>query len=187
MQETIFQRIEEKLDHALRNDEKILKVLCDLGLFDPDESAQSAVLQICVKGENMGANLSVKLTDTPGVASLAEFSGLNGSGSQVQNVGPVSFKSDNPAVATVDPVTGQLAYVGGGVANISAVDSGNGLSDSAQLTVDSGTTGGGTAQSAVLTLTPGSGALPAVGTALSTAAAVDAAHAAAAKRALASR
>lgn len=186
---TIFQRIEEKLDHVLRDNERILCVLRNLGLFDPDSSAQSAVLQICVKGEKMGADLVVNKTDNPGVASLAEFTGASGAGTQLPNAGTVSFQSDNTSVATVDSASGQLTYVGAGVANISGKDSANGLTDSAKLTVNDVTPPPPVATSAVLTLTPGGGvaANPAGSASLGSAAAVEAAHKAAAERALSSR
>lgn len=100
--------------------------------------------------EIMGKNLTVHINDVPGSASLQEFSGAAGTGVVVPPTGNVVFSSDNPAVATVDPNSGQLAYIAAGVANITGTDDGNNLADTAQLTVS-----GAVAQSAVLTLTPG--------------------------------
>lgn len=100
--------------------------------------------------EIMGKALVVHLNDVPGIASLQEFSGTNGTGVVVPPTGNVTFSSDNPAIATVDPTSGQLAYIAAGTANITGTDDGNNLSDTAALTVS-----GAVAQSAVLTLTPG--------------------------------
>lgn len=68
---------------------------------------------------------TVNINDAPGSALYQEFSGLNGSGSVVPPTGSVQYASDTPAVATVDPNTGQLAYISAGTATISASDGGN--------------------------------------------------------------
>ncbi len=81
-------------------------------------------------------------------AAFTEWSGLNGTGSQVAPVGAVSFTSDNPAVATVDPTSGLCTAVSVGTANISGADAGNSLTASDALTVTAAV-----AQSATLTLT----------------------------------
>ena len=93
--------------------------------------------------------LTVHVNDVPGVALYQEFSGPKGTGIVVPPTGSVQYASDNPAVATVDPNTGQLAYVGPGTANISASDGGN-LPASDVLTVSAAA-----AQSSTMTLTPG--------------------------------
>jgi hypothetical protein len=64
-----------------------------------------------------------------------EWTGPNGTGTVVPNAGPVTFSSDNPAVATVDPSSGVATGVSAGTANISGVDSANSLSASDVLTV----------------------------------------------------
>ena len=93
--------------------------------------------------------LTVHVNDKPGVAVYQEFDGPNGTGNKVPPTGTVAYASDNPAVATVDPTSGQLAYVGAGTANISASDGGN-LPASDVLTVTAAA-----AVSSTLTLTPG--------------------------------
>jgi hypothetical protein len=94
--------------------------------------------------------LTVKLTDTPGVAKYQEF---NAEGAPVGPVGTVQYASDNEAVATVDPNTGQLAYLSVGSCNIAGGDSGvpDGLPASDVLTIVADTT----PTTSTLTLTPG--------------------------------
>lgn len=91
--------------------------------------------------------VTVHLNEDPGVAVFTEFSLPNGRGIVVPPVGKVTYTSDNPAVATVDPASGQLTYVAAGVANISGADDGNGLTASDSLTVSAVT-----AQSATLVI-----------------------------------
>ena len=50
-------------------------------------------------------------------------------------VGPITYASDNPAVATIDPNSGVITVVAAGVANISGTDNGNGVTASDSLTV----------------------------------------------------
>jgi len=85
------------------------------------------------------------------MAVYQEWDGQNGTGNKVPPTGTVAYASDNPAVATVDPVSGQLAYVSDGDTTISASDSGN-LPASDLLTVVAST-----AVSSTLTLQPGTG------------------------------
>ena len=94
--------------------------------------------------------LTVHLNDAPGSAVFQEFDGLNGTGNKVPAIGPVTFASDNTAVATVDPNTGALGYIGAGIANISGTDAGNSLTASDALTVTANL-----AVSATTTLLPG--------------------------------
>lgn len=93
--------------------------------------------------------LTVHLNDKPGSAKYQEFDGAGGTGNKVPATGAVAYASDTPAVATVDPVTGQLAYVSAGTATISGSDGGN-LPASDVLTVVASV-----AVSATLTLNPG--------------------------------
>lgn len=93
--------------------------------------------------------LTVHLNDKPGIASYQEFDGPGGTGNKVPPTGAVAYASDAPAVATVDPATGQLAYLSAGVATISGSDGGN-LPASDVLTVVASV-----AVSATLTLNPG--------------------------------
>lgn len=96
---------------------------------------------------------TVNLTDQPGSYLYQEFSGLNGTGTVVPPTGTVAYASDNPSVATIDPVTGQLAYVSAGVANISASDGGN-LPATDQLTVVAVAPPPPVAQSSTITFVP---------------------------------
>jgi hypothetical protein len=101
------------------------------------------------KGENMAqANVS----DAPGSYLYQEFDGPGGTGNVVPPTGTVAYASDNPAVATIDAVSGQLTYIAAGVANISASDSGN-LPSADPLTLTPGVVVG--AVSSTLTFTPG--------------------------------
>ena len=135
--EKTLRRIEHKIDFLIR--------------LHKEHKAHSLVLIIKeAKGNPMGQPLKVHISDTPGMASVQEFTGTNGTGTLVPPIGPVVFASDNPSVATVDPASGQLAYVTAGTANISAVDQGNGLSDSTALTIVADL-----AQSLLETLAPG--------------------------------
>ncbi len=90
--------------------------------------------------------LTVHVNDRPGTAVYQEFDGLNGTGNRVPPVGAVTYTSDNPAVAAVDPSTGALVYVGAGTAVISASDNGNFPASDTLVVVAS------VAQSATLTL-----------------------------------
>ena len=112
----------------------------------PAESATLTFLN--AKGETMP--LTVHVNDTPGKAVLQEFAGPSGTGQIVPPTGVVSYSSSNPAVATVDPSSGALAYVSPGTAVISGSDAGSGLSASDTLTVTAAP-----AVSATLTLEPG--------------------------------
>jgi len=112
--------------------------------------AVSAVLKfVDSKGALMANSQSVHINDAPGSVLFQEFDGQNGSGNLVPAIGPVSFVSDNPAVATVDPNTGQLAYISAGSANITGTDAGNGLTASLALSISNAV-----AQSATLTFVP---------------------------------
>lgn len=79
--------------------------------------------------------------------TFTEFDGPNGSGNIVKQSGPITFASDNAAVATVDGTTQvtnpdgsvgvDVISVGAGVANITGVDpaSTNKVAAGDQLTV----------------------------------------------------
>jgi Big-like domain-containing protein len=139
-----LERIERKID-------RLIFLLIELIRFAELKLATSAICVITTKGEiDMGQALTVHVNDVPGVASIQEFTGAAGTGTLVPPIGPVVFASDNPSVATVDPASGQLAYLTAGTANISATDQGNGLTDSCALTVVTAL-----ATSLVETLTPG--------------------------------
>jgi uncharacterized protein YjdB len=69
----------------------------------------------------------------PVTASVQESKG----GVNQPNTGPISFASDNPAIATVDPVSGVVNPIAPGSCNISAADAANvpPLADSVAVTV----------------------------------------------------
>jgi len=96
-------------------------------------------------------DVTVHLNDKPLTAVLVEFDGPNGTGNQVPSIGPDTYLSSDPTVATVDPASGNLAYIKAGVTTITGLNSGNGLTAAGVLTIISGL-----AQSAVLNfVTPG--------------------------------
>ena len=66
--------------------------------------------------------------------AFLEFDGANGSGNQVAPVGPLTYSSASPNVATVD-ANGNVTQVAAGTCVLTTSDSGNGLSASDTLTV----------------------------------------------------
>jgi len=89
-----------------------------------------------------------------GQAVFHEWSGPSGTGTELPLAGAVTFSSDNPAVATVDPAGGLITSVGpDGVANISGVDAANSLTGSDVFTVSTPPPPPPVAQSATLTIT----------------------------------
>jgi hypothetical protein len=72
----------------------------------------------------------------PVTATVQESKG----GVNQPNTGPISFASDNPAVASVDPTLGVVTPLTAGTCNISAADATNvpPLTDSVALTVIAG-------------------------------------------------
>lgn len=111
------------------------------------------------KGEIEPMAKSVLLTDAPGSYLYQEFAA---DGSVVAPTGTVQYASDAPAVATIDPTSGQLTYVSAGTANISASDSGN-LPATDALTIGPGTTPPPVAVSSTLTFVPPAAPAPAAG------------------------
>ena len=85
-------------------------------------------------------------------AKLHEFSGLNGTGTELPPVGPVSYTSSDPTIATVDLATGVITTVAPGTATISGSDAGNGLSATDTVSVQAAPPP--KAQSATLVITP---------------------------------
>lgn len=70
--------------------------------------------------------------------AFQEFTGPNGTGASVPVIGPLTYASDAPAVATVD-ANGLITAVAPGTANITVTDTGNSLSASDVLTVTAAT------------------------------------------------
>lgn len=80
-------------------------------------------------------DITVHLSDVPEKAAAHEWTGPLGTGVEVPPIGAITWASDNIAAVTVDPNTGQLAYVAAGVANISFKDAGNSITGSGSVTV----------------------------------------------------
>ncbi len=100
--------------------------------------------------------VQVNLNDPPGLAVQREWDGPDATGNEIPNAGQVAYTSDNPAVATVDSVTGQLAYIWAGDANISGLDPANQLTSTSKLTVVAPPPPPAKAVSATMSLVPGS-------------------------------
>lgn len=145
-----------KLDRASRDLlRELIHVLRELIVKLAPHPAVSSTLTLIAKGVPLSMPLQVALTDVPGVAVYSEFDQPGGLGNKVPAVGLVQYASDTPAVATVDPNTGQLAYVAAGTAVISASDGGN-LPASDILTVTGPVTPPpGQPVSSTMTLVPG--------------------------------
>lgn len=114
----------------------------------PPEKAVAANLTYSIGGIPMGA----PVTGAPGNTGTPTFAEADVNGASVAPIGPVIYASDNTAVVTVDSSTGVATLVSAGTANVSALDQGNGLTDSVAFTVTGGG-GGGTAVSATLNYT----------------------------------
>lgn len=97
----------------------------------PPEKAVTAVLTYSIGGNPMGAPVS----GAPGNTATPTFSEADANGVSVAPIGPVIFASDNTAIVSVDASTGIATLVAAGTANVSALDSGNGLTDSVAFTV----------------------------------------------------
>lgn len=68
-------------------------------------------------------DITVQLTDVAKRAVAVEWDAPGGTGNRLPApTGTVNYTSDNPAAVTVDPTSGQLAYVATGIANISFTD-----------------------------------------------------------------
>lgn len=112
------------IEHEIEEIEEKLDILIG------KKAVTSSVVILNSKGEIV-MDGTVHINDPAGIAVYQE---LDAQGNKVPPVGAVAFSSDTPTVATVDPVTGQLAYVSVGKAIISASDAGN-FPASATLTV----------------------------------------------------
>lgn len=97
--------------------------------------ARSATLTFINSKTGETMPLTAHVNDVPGTFVFTEFDGPAGTGGKVPPIGPVIIASDNNSVAVVDPTSGQLAYIGPGVANITGLDAGNGLTASDVLTL----------------------------------------------------
>jgi hypothetical protein len=132
-----FERIEIKLLRDIRDLlRRLFRCQC--------KALSSSLVFVDSKGEEF-MDVTVHLNDPPLRAALVEFDGPNGAGNIVPGIGPTSYTSADPTVATVDPVTGNLAYLKAGQTLITGKNSGNGMTATGNLTVISGA-----AQSAAL-------------------------------------
>lgn len=107
-----FRSIERKLD-------LILLVLSQTLVEEIAEEILEHEEAISAKGEVMPA--SIKVGGAGAKFAFTEFDGLNGTGNKVAASGPISYASDNTAVATVDDA-GNVSAVSAGTANITGVD-----------------------------------------------------------------
>lgn len=88
--------------------------------------------------EGVGMPATIQVGGTGAQAVFTEYDGLNGTGNVAQDGGAVAFASSNPAVATVDPVSGAVVAVAPGEATISGTDATNQLTASDTVTVTAG-------------------------------------------------
>jgi len=148
---------------ALRFLEVLESIACSLKKIAGQHKPAVSATLVFQNSEGEPMDLSAHVNDVPGIAIFQEFDGPGGTGNPVPAIGPVSFVSDTPAVATVDPATGQLTYISAGTAKITGTDAGNGLTASATLTLNASVA---PAQSATLTLQPGVPSSPAAAKAM---------------------
>lgn len=126
----LTEREGKKLVREIHETNRLLHTL--IGILNP-RKAKSATLNI---GESMPATIQLNGSGfSAAPPAFLEFDGPNGTGNQVAPIGPLSYASDNSAVATVDPNTGAGTAVSVGSANITVTDTGNGLSASDVITV----------------------------------------------------
>lgn len=92
--------------------------------------ADKLTLQYTSGGKIMGAPVTGQVGQVfnPTVVETA-------AGVPVQAIGPLVFATDNAAVVSVDAGTGVATLVSAGTANVSALDSGNSLTDTVLFTV----------------------------------------------------
>ena len=95
---------------------------------------QSSTLKFKTRKGAISMDITVHLSDKAQTATYTEFAGPSGTGAVVPPISTVAYSSDNTSAVTVDSTSGLLAYVGVGVANISASDGGN-LPASGSVTV----------------------------------------------------
>jgi hypothetical protein len=146
----------EKLVRELDEIEEILEDKHEHHGHHKHHVARSSVLRFKTSLGDTSMPLTVHVNDVPGKAIYTEFAAPNGQGQVVPPTGAVLYESSDPTVATIDPSTGQMAYIGAGQTTITASDSGlpnatpPGLPASDVLTVTAAA-----AVSSTLTLNPG--------------------------------
>ena len=82
-----------------------------------------------------GGSMGNPVNGAPGNTATPMFTEAAADGSSVAPIGPVLFASDNPAIVSVDSNTGIATLVAAGTETVSALDQGNGLTDSVLFTV----------------------------------------------------
>lgn len=100
-----IERIEELLEEVIKLQKFLIQKLFRIAI-----SAKGKVMPATIAVGGKGATFK-----------FTEFDGPNGTGNDVPPSGPISYASDNMAVATVDS-NGQVTAVGPGTANITGVD-----------------------------------------------------------------
>jgi hypothetical protein len=139
------ERSESSEQRLLQDIVRLLQQILAVVSHPAGPKAQSSTLFfVNSKGEFL-MDVTVHINDAPLRAFLAEFLGPNGTGTPVAGIGPTSYTSSDPTVATVDPVTGNLVYLKEGQTTIVGLNAGNQLTNSGILTIISGV-----AQSSVL-------------------------------------
>jgi hypothetical protein len=113
------------LEELVRSAHRIEKELEEIEERLP-QAAKSSTLAFKTPKGVLSMDITVHLNDpAPQEAVFTEFAGLGGTGQVVPATGVVAFKSSDPTIVSVDPATGQLAYLAVGTATISADDGGN--------------------------------------------------------------
>lgn len=121
---------DRRILRELREAVRLLRIIA----CDSMETHRSGVVQFKnSEGENvMDITLLVGQTT---VASLVEFSGLNGTGDELPNVGVIDFESSDPTIATVD-AQGNVNAIAAGSAEITLTDEGNNITNFGTVTVN---------------------------------------------------
>lgn len=99
-------RIEQLLEEIFIQDLILAEELREILDFQERHTAKS--LRVKINGGSMNTVLTVGQT---GQATAHEFSGLNGTGSELPLAGKISWASSDSSVATVDPVSGVITAV----------------------------------------------------------------------------
>ena len=124
--------VEKSIKDAIEDSsEAIISAIQAIVPVPPPPEAVAAKLQYTIQGGTMGSPVSGVVGNT----ATPVFAEATATGVAVAPIGPVVYASDNPANVTVDPNTGIVTLVAAGTANVSALDQGNGLTDSCAFTV----------------------------------------------------
>lgn len=84
---------------------------------------------------NGGIPMGAPVSGVVGNTASPSFTEAAANGAAIAPIGPVVYASDNPGVVSVDANTGIATLVSAGTANVSALDQGNGLTDTVAFTV----------------------------------------------------